>query len=53
MSGMFLRCSSIKYLEGISNWDTKNVTHMSGMFNGCGKNIILPYNFLIKKKLLY
>ena len=47
MREMFLGCESLNDLEGISKWDTKNVTNLNLMFRGCGtKNI--PKNFLNK-----
>ena len=34
MSYMFRECSSLKELN-LNNFNTNNVTNMSGMFNGC------------------
>ena len=33
MRGMFTRCSTLLSVPDISNWNTSNVTNMSGMFN--------------------
>ena len=35
MNYMFYGCKNIKNIQGISKWDTKNVTNMSGMFSYC------------------
>ena len=35
MGAMFNGCSSLSSLEGISNWQTGNVTDMRFMLNGC------------------
>ena len=35
MSFMFYDCSSLISIPDIKNWDTKNVTKMNSMFNGC------------------
>ena len=35
MSYMFEDCISLKSLPDISNWNTNNVTNMSGMFCNC------------------
>ena len=40
MSYMFYNCSSLLSLPDISEWDTKNVTNMSDMFNGVNKKLI-------------
>ena len=32
---MFFECILLQSLPDISKWDTKNVTNMRGMFNGC------------------
>ena len=34
MYGMFRGCSSLKVLN-LNNFNTNNVTYMSGMFSGC------------------
>ena len=34
MNGMFYGCSSLKELN-LNNFNTNNVTNMSGMFSGC------------------
>ena len=39
MNGIFGGCSSLKSLPDISKWDTKNVTNMDSMFNGCSSLI--------------
>ena len=35
---MFSRCSSLKELN-LNNFNTNNVTYMSGMFNGCSDDL--------------
>ena len=39
---MFYDCSSLISLPDISEWNTKNVTHMNCMFAGCSSLISLP-----------
>ena len=39
---MFFKCSSLISLPDISEWDTSNVTDMSGMFGLCSSLISLP-----------
>ena len=36
MKAMFCKCKELEYLD-ISNFDTSNVTDVSGMFSGCNK----------------
>lgn len=35
LSKMFKDCSSLKSIDFIRNWDTKNITHMDEMLYGC------------------
>lgn len=35
MSGMFRRCNYLSDINGLSAWNTENVTDMSNMFSGC------------------
>ena len=35
MSYMFIECSSLLTIKGISNWNTSNITDMSYLFYGC------------------
>ena len=37
MSGMFNLCFKLEKIKGINNFDTKNVTDMSLMFNYCNE----------------
>ena len=47
MSYMFYDCSSLKSLN-LSNFDTKNVTDMYRMFDGCNAKVISKDNKLNK-----
>ena len=42
LEGMFFNCSSLKYLYGISEWDTRNVNSINSLFNNCSSLITLP-----------
>ena len=42
MRYMFYRCSSLKILPDISNWDTRNVTNMDFMFYDCSSLSSIP-----------
>ena len=35
MIWLFVRCRSLRTIEGINNWDTKKVTNMDSVFSGC------------------
>ena len=35
MEYMFANCKNLKKIDGLSNWNTKNVKKMNHMFNGC------------------
>ena len=35
MIWLFVRCRSLRTIEGINNWDTKKVTNMDSVFNSC------------------
>ena len=35
-------CKNLKSLPDISEWDTSNVTDISGMFDGCDSLVNLP-----------
>ena len=47
MSFMFSGCNSLTNLN-LSNFNTQNVTDMSGMFSGC--NSLKKYNIITKDK---
>ena len=52
MRYMFQQCSSLASLPNISNWDTKNITNMSCMFEGCSKLSVKPILKKINKNSL-
>ena len=37
ISCMFNSCINLKDISPLQNWDTSNITNMSGMFEGCTK----------------
>ncbi len=42
MESLFDQCNSLISLPDISNWNTSNVTNMSGLFNNCISIKFLP-----------
>ena len=48
MSEMFYNCSELTSLPDISKWDTKNVTDIKSMFDGCKKLLVKPEIKIIK-----
>ena len=43
---MFYGCSSLKKFFYISEWNTKNLNDMGGMFNGCKLLKNIPSKFI-------